>query len=227
MPGFILHITASQMLFSKYQLPLDRDAFEVGNLIPDSVSDKTFSHFRHPAKNEKFIVYPDFELFSGKYQHLFHNSSVLGYYFHLYIDKRYTLEYLPQVVSFYDETGKEAFDRVDITHARIKRTGELVPLKTFFSEEHYYGDFTKLNTHLINRFNLSVDLNETIQNPGIEEVDYTNIIKIKQQLNEYLDVPENAAYQLSVFDAEHLIAFLESLIDGFIELLQKEKIPIN
>ena len=216
MPGFILHITTAKMLFEKYKINADRSAFEVGNLIPDSVSDKTFSHLRNPKRNEKLMVYPDLELFLNKSQHLLHDSSCLGYYFHLFVDRIYAKDYIPQIVTFYDKNGHEASNRADITHALIKRTGELVPIKRFFSDEYYYGDFTKLNTYLINRFQLSIDLSDSVENPGIEEVDYSDITAIKKQLQGYLNVPEDAVKQLKVFEAEHLIGFLDSVVDKFI-----------
>ena len=221
MPGFILHITTAKMLFDKYNIDVDQDAFGVGNLIPDSVSDKTFSHFRHPSRNEKLMVYPDMDLFLDKYQHLLPDSSCLGYYFHLYVDRIYAKDYIPQIVSFYDENGKEASDRADITHALIKRTGERIPIKRFFSDEYYYGDFTKLNTYLINRFDLSTSLDKSIENPGIEEVDYTDIASIEAKLQEYLHVPEDAVNELKVFEAEHLIEFLKGLIDEFVALIHE------
>lgn len=215
MPGFILHITTAKMLFEKYKIKADRSAFEVGNLIPDSVSDKTFSHFRNPERNEKLMVYPDLELFLNKYQHLLQDSSCLGYYFHLFVDRIYAKDYIPQIVTFYDKNGHEASNRADITHALIKRTGELVPIKRFFSDEYYYGDFTKLNTYLMNRFQLSIDLSDPVENPGIEEVVYTDIKKIEKQLQEYLVIPEAAVNRLNVFETEHLIKFLERVVDEF------------
>lgn len=220
MPGFILHITAAQMLFEKYNIPANREAFEAGNLIPDSVSDKTFSHFRHPARNEKLMVYPDMDLFLDKYRHLLSDSSCLGYYFHLFTDRIYAKDYIAEIVEFFSADGRIASDRTDITHAFIKRTKELVPIKTFFSDEYYYGDFTKLNTYLIHRFHLSTNINETTPNPGIDEVDYANIRVIKNQLKSYLDIPENAVQSLKVFDIEHLLSCLEQIADDFARLIQ-------
>ena len=233
MPGFILHITAAQMLFEKclntaevsvpnvssFRSSIDWNAFQAGNLIADSVTDKTYSHFRHPARQEKLMVYPDLDLFLDKYRQLLCDSSCLGYYFHLYIDRVYAKDYIPQVVTFYDANGQEAEDRKDITHALIKRTGELVPIKTIFSDEYYYGDFTKLNTYLINRFNLSTDLACDVVNPGIEEVDYKDIQKILKQLQGYLDVSEDAVKELKVFDIEDLLRFLDEAAGMFVELL--------
>ena len=223
MPGFILHMTAARMLFEKLKhsaCPLwnviDYNAFQVGNLIPDSVTDKTYSHFRHPARNEKLMVYPDLDLFLDKYRHLLSDSSCLGYYFHLYIDRVYAKDYIPQVVTFYDVNSQEASDRKDITHALIKRTGELVPIKTIFSDEYYYGDFTKMNTYLMNRFHLSTDIISDVSNPGIKEVNYNDITKIQKQLQNYLDVSEAAVNDLKVFDIEDLLLFLEHSVELFI-----------
>lgn len=224
MPGFILHMTAAKMLFDKHKgtdgLSIDFDAFQTGNLIPDSVSDKTFSHFRHPNRKEKLMVYPDLNLFLDKYQHLLHISSCLGYYFHLFIDRVYARDYIPQIVTFYDINGQEASNRKDITHALIKRTGELIPIKTIFSDEYYYGDFTKLNTYLIKRFGLSTDLACDVVNPGIEEVDYADIKKIQKQLQGYLDVPEDAVNELKVFSIENLLKFLEKATEEFLNMIR-------
>lgn len=229
MPGFILHMTAAKMLFDKIHSDkvrsdktcsdIDVNAFQVGNLIPDSVSDKTFSHFRHPRRQDKLIVYPDLDLFLAKYNSLLADSSCLGYYFHLFVDRVYARDYLPRIVSFHDESGLEVSERKDITHAFIKHTGELVPIKTFFSDEYYYGDFTKLNTYLLNRFQLSTKLNCDVTNPGIAEVHYEDIRAIQKQLEGYLDVSEDAVNELRFFETEGLLDFLENSVNEFRKLL--------
>lgn len=227
MPGYILHMTAAKMLFDKLKKNkdfspynfIDFHDFQIGNLIADSVTDKTFSHFRHPDRNEKLMVYPDLDLFLNKYQKLLTDSSCLGYYFHLFIDRVYAKDYIPQIITFYDINGQEASNRVDITHALIKRTGELVPIKTIFSDAYYYGDFTKMNTYLLNRFSLSIDLSFDVINPGIEEVEYDNIVNIHKLLEGYLDVAENEVYDLKVFDVDDLLQFLEQAVEEFIEMM--------
>lgn len=217
MPGFILHMATAQMLFKKYNPHMDRAAFEVGNLIPDSVSDKTESHFRHPERQEKLMVYPDLDLFLDKYRPLLDDSSCLGYYFHLFIDRVYAKDYIPQIVSFHNEAGQEVSDRKDITHALIKRTGELVPIRKFFSDDYYYGDFTKMNTYLMNRFDLSIDLPDNVTNPWITEVNFSDITSIQKQLEGYLEMSENAMNELRVFEVAHLIDFLEMTVNQFAE----------
>ena len=220
MPGFILHMAAAKMLFEKLKKArispdedfLDWNAFQVGNLIPDSVTDKTFSHFRHPDRKEKLMVYPDLDLFLDKYRQLLTDNSCLGYYYHLFIDRVYAKDYIPQIITFYDMNGQEADNRADITHALIKRTGELVPIKTIFSDEY----FTKMNNYLMNRFDLSPDIVCDVMNPGITEVNYDDIVKIKKQLQDYLHVSEEAVNELKVFDVEEFIQFLGRAAEQFV-----------
>ena len=227
MPGFILHMSAARMLFDKLKKSgmypienyIDQEAFQVGNLIPDSVTDKTFSHFRHPDRSEKLMVYPDLNLFLNKYRQLLSNSGCLGYYFHLYIDRVYAKDYIPQIITFFDVNGQEASDRKDITHARIKQSGEMIPIKTIFSDAYYYGDFTKMNTYLMKRFDLSTDIVSTVDNPGFTEVDYNDIVKIHKQLEGYLDVSEKAVNDLKVFDIEDLLDFLEQAVEEFVDMI--------
>ena len=48
-------------------------------------------------------------------------------------------------------------------------------------------------------------------------MDYSDIAEIREQLEEYLEVPEEAVKQLKVFEAEHLIGFLERVVDEYNE----------
>ena len=78
-----------------------------------------------------------------------------------------------------------------------------------------------MNTYLINRFSLSTDLNSTVGNPGITEVNYADIQKIQQQLQSYLEVPFKASEHLKVFDIEDLLQFLEQAAEEFAALCTK------
>lgn len=101
MPGFILHLTAAQILLKRlphhpdfpYEISSVND-FLIGNLLPDTTKQKDASHFRNPAYYEKMMVFPDLTRFLQKYSFLLSDSSVLGYYFHLY-----PLDLNPEVVN--------------------------------------------------------------------------------------------------------------------------------
>ena len=91
MPGFILHLTAAQMLqshlheYPDFPYPIQSvNDFLVGNLLPDATDQKELSHFRNPVYRDKMMVFPDLTRFTAKYNSLLSDSSVLGYYFHFH-----------------------------------------------------------------------------------------------------------------------------------------------
>ena len=113
MPGFILHLTAAQMLrshlheYPDFPYPIQSvNDFLIRNLLPDATDQKELSHFRNPVYRDKMMVFPDLTRFTAKYDSLLSDSSVLGYYFHLYIDRRFFKDFIPEIVDFYDETGQ-------------------------------------------------------------------------------------------------------------------------
>ena len=202
MPGYILHLTAARMYLDHLPSsdPLSRDAgrqndFFAGNLLPDSVRDKSRSHFRDPAYRDRMIEWPHPDRFLEKYRDLMDNAGCRGYWFHLYIDRRFFRDYIP----LRDRTA----------YVLVKKSGELIPLPRYLSEEYYYGDYTRLNTWLAERYRLPDEL-ETPDDPGIEEVDYRGLSRVLEELRGYRKVPAEAAEYLKVFDREDLLRFLEA-----------------
>jgi len=121
MPGFILHLTAAQMLLKHlpphpdFPYPISSvNDFLIGNLLPDATQQKESSHFRDPLYREKMMVFPDLTRFTAKYRSLLPDSSALGYYFHLYIDRKFFKDFIPQIVEFYNADG-------EITDMRLQR----------------------------------------------------------------------------------------------------------
>lgn len=80
--------------------------FLIGNLLPDATQQKESSHFRDPLYREKMMVFPDLTRFTAKYRSLLPDSSALGYYFHLYIDRKFLRIFIPQIVEFYNADGE-------------------------------------------------------------------------------------------------------------------------
>lgn len=223
MPGYILHLTAAKMALSQIEQlnnkPLEQseiNAFYVGSLLPDTVTDKRVSHFRNPKYYGNMIEYPDLEMFLEKYQPLLSDMSCLGYYFHLYIDRKFFKEYLPGIVTLQDNKGHPVIKRDEVAQVEIKRTGQCIPKKQFFSEEYYYGDYTRMNTYLAERYQLPLHLDTHVKNPGITEVEYGDIKNVLDELCGYLDVPGEAVKELHVFEMEHLVQFLEQASKEFV-----------
>lgn len=218
MPGFILHLTAAKMALERLDSNVNRNDFLFGNLAPDVFREKTASHFRHPSRFGERIEYPDLDLFLEKYEDLLHDSSCLGYYFHLYIDRCFFKEYLPRIVTFLDQDEHAASKMDLVVWAKVAKTGEMIPVQKFFSEEYYYGDFTLMNRYLVERYQISFAIDTDVKNPGIEEVDYALVAGLLEKLEGWLDVSSEAIRDLKVFDVEDLIGFLENAVAKWFDM---------
>ncbi|MGF0033595.1 hypothetical protein ACQRBN_11600 [Bariatricus sp. SGI.154] len=226
MPGYILHLTAARMVLDMlpesselHRNPKSQNDFLIGSLLPDVVKEKAVSHFRNPDGCGNIVEYPDLDLFFRKYRHLMGNRSCLGYYFHLYIDRRFFREYLPEIVEFMDYEGRMTIRTAEVAWVHIRRTGEKIPVRKFFSDIYYYGDYTNMNTYLMERYHLPIypgALDISVENPGIEEVDYADISRVLDELQEYLVVPVSAIGELKVFDVEDLLKFLHNAAKEFV-----------
>ena len=192
MPGYILHLTAAQM-FLKTQKgqeflknKQDKNDFLIGNLLPDTTKIKARSHFRYPKYHDRMIEYPETSWFIKKYKHLLSNSSVVGYLFHLYIDRKFFKEYMPRIVEFRNAQDEKEERRDMVKDVLLKRTGQRLSKQDFFSEKYYYGDYTKMNMYLVNRYQIPTTLDPNISNPGIKEVDYEDVKQVLKELKTYI-----------------------------------------
>ena len=150
MPGYILHLTAAKMYLDRltYEDPEDplctdpkrQNDFYIGNLLPDTVTSraaKAVSHFRDPAYKECMMEWPHPDRFIEKYRDRMGEAVYRGYLFHLYIDRCFFRDYIPEVAGFHDAHGKGTEIRDEIAEVRLKKSGACVPLKRYLSEEYY------------------------------------------------------------------------------------------
>ena len=215
MPGFILHLSAGVLAIDAFQnlnfhmSSREKNDFLMGCLLPDASKKKDASHFRNPKHHGNIVEYPDLELLEQKYHGLLGDMSCLGYEFHLYIDRVFFKDYLPRIVEFQDDAGKVVKKWTDVTWAVLRKNHKRLKVKQFFSEDYYYGDYTKMNSWLIDKLHIPLTLQTDVKNPGIEEVDYAKGKDILEELKGYLDVPKEAIAELKVFDVEDLLGFLK------------------
>ena len=209
MPGYILHLTAAQMFLKTqkgqefFKTKQDKNDFLIGNLLPDTTKIKARSQ------------YPETSWFIKKYKHLLSNSSVVGYLFHLYIDRKFFKEYMPRIVEFRNAQDEREERRDMVKDVLLKRTGQRLSKQDFFSEKYYYGDYTKMNMYLVNRYQIPTTLDPNISNPGIKEVDYEDVKQVLKELKTYMKVPEDTVKNVRVFDVEDLLFFLENAVGVF------------
>lgn len=227
MPGYILHLTAAKMYLDRLinetagdllcRDPKQQNDFYIGNLLPDSVEGhaaKAVSHFRDPAYRECMMEWPHPDRFISKYADRMDEAVYRGYLFHLYIDRCFFRDYIPEVAVFYDINGNETGIRDEIARVLLKKSGERIPPERYLSEEYYYGDYTKMNTWLCRNYRLPECLKPG-NDPGIREADYAGIRRILRELEEYRTVGEEAAQDLKVFDLESLLVFLDQAVSAF------------
>ena len=175
MPGFILHLTSAKMLLNQlpdhphfpYMIASEND-FMTGSLLPDATANKNRTHFRNLLYADKMMLWPDLKRFLSSYQNQLANDLYLGYYFHLYIDKRFFKDYIPQIVSFYDKEGKITDIRNEICSVLIHKSNQCISLTDYLSEKYYYGDYTKMNRYLVEKYQLPTELYPHLPQNGIE-----------------------------------------------------------
>lgn len=222
MPGYILHLTAAKMFLNRLKRERileinkqDENDFLIGNLLPDTTKIKEKSHFRDPRYHDHMVEYPETSWFVEKYNNILQNPSVMGYLFHLYIDRKFFKDYMPRIVEFRNEQDQVEVKRDKVKYVILKRNEEKISKEDFFSEKYYYGDYTNMNTYLVHRYQIPIDLNPEIDNPGVEEVSYEDVKKVLKELEGYLKVPEEAVKNVKVFDVEDLLLFLENSVERF------------
>lgn len=217
MPGYILHLVSASMYMNKMinsdRLKLNKklqNDFYAANLFPDMVKDKKKSHFRDPKYQNRMIEWPHPERFRLKYEAMMNDAVCRGYYYHLYVDKMFLKYYLPQVAEYYDKNGNRTEIRSRVDYVLLKKSGKKIPVEEYLSEQYYYGDYTKMNTYLMERFKLPERL-DPAKNPGIEEISCTDPELIMEELRRYKRFPASAVNELKVFDIESLIMFLSKI----------------
>lgn len=218
MPGYVLHLTAARMFLNRLpgEHPFCKDKilmndFYIGNLLPDTVKDKSRSHFRDPMFWDRMMEWPHPKKFVRKYREHMDEAVYQGFWLHLYVDKRFFRDYIPKVSAFYDSDGRITDKREETERVFLKKQRESVTVDQYLSEQYYYGDYTRMNNWLWERFHLPEDL-EPGEDPGIQEADYSAVGRILGELEEYRKVPADAVKQLQVFDAGELVDFLEDIV---------------
>ena len=193
----------------------EENDFLIGNLLPDTTKIKARSHFRDPQYYDRMVEYPETTWFVEKYHNILHDPSVMGYLFHLYIDRKFFKDYMPRIVEFRNEDDQIEVKRDQVKYVTLKRTGEKILKEDFFSEKYYYGDYTNMSTYLVHRYEIPINLNPQVTNPGVEEVSYQDVEKVLKELEGYLKVSEDAVKNVKVFDVEDLLLFLEQCVKEY------------
>lgn len=222
MPGYMLHLAAAKIYLHTWSAqnpflenPDFQKKFFFGTLFPDATDQKERSHFRDRNRRGKMIEYPELSVFLRRYGEFLDQPDILGYYYHLYVDRRFLEEYIPNVVAFYDKEETITEEKDQVAFVEIKKSGKRIPLFRYLSEEYYYGDYTRLNPLLQKIFGLDIDLEGMKKITRIQEAEVCRIEKLKEDFGKYCTTDGIQSKELRVFDWKELKIFLIEIAEDF------------
>lgn len=190
--------------------------------------EKNSTHFRDPKESDLTIQAPKVEHFIAKYDSLFSKDiSVLGYLFHLYTDVIFFKDLFEKTFICLDSNGNPTIYYSKTTSLELKKDKKKYPASVIFSndsEVSIYQDYTKMSALFLNQFNTTFDYDTLVSlipkfiNPGIEEVDYENILSVLNKTSSFIKESYSLEdFTLRVFDENVVRNFISETISSFIE----------
>lgn len=180
--------------------------------------EKVATHFRDKNDYQKCIQCPTLNAFLEKYQNLLTTDfSVLGYFYHLYTDKLFFNDLFCATFECLDSELKPTEYLKQLAYVRIKKSNKIEKQENIWSHDSnvsIYQDYTVMNHLLLEHYGATFEIDEllesakTFQNPGIEEVDYSNIIPVIKKTKSYIEDSYQTAGSLHVFSDEQVKNFI-------------------
>lgn len=221
MPGFIIHLIEAEMIMDSIKIEPDADwkqEFLLGNLLPDTRlgEDKAISHFWSSDGAENIARAPKLSLFLEKYGHRLDEPVILGYYAHLYLDERYVDEYWPRILTFEDAEGQPEPRKAFIHRVELKESGKFIPFERFFSSEYYYGDYTRSNHWLVDKYHIQPPEYRFLENVNMDEVDASRLRLVLEELDDiFRKGRPGDEKEMKVFNLEGLETFVRNTAEAF------------
>lgn len=226
MASYVLHHIAGNILLDKYKLSDEKKAlFLMGNLIPDSGNRKEMekSHFYRKEDFSLNFQKPHLEDFISKYGSLIDNPTVFGYYYHLFVEYCIFDMLYGNAFTCIDYFGIETDDWADTKKYKIKKNKTILSPEDFWSNNFFSGDaFSKINRVLLEYYGIEFDEAELrkfislFKNPGIEEVDCSNIESIFSKFQSSINEAKSLRkFDLRVFDEDKVIKFIDDVVSKF------------
>ena len=195
MASAIIHLAVAKKVLSDNSITVDNQKdYYLGSIAPDLSKqiglNKTESHFLINTKND----IPNMNVFKKRYPFFKYNSFDLGYFTHLYTDKLWAENFLPNIVhnssiKLLDGTVMNSTDK------------EFINL--------LYSDYTNLNIEIIDEYEMDLSLfYEDFQIPdtNIKEIP---IEKLDILINKMGIIIENSkgkkAYTFDIYDIKNFI----------------------
>ena len=227
MPGFIIHLAEATMIMNFMKNKPDskwRYEFLMGNLLPDTRLgiEKCISHFWDETCLENIARAPKLSCFLQKYGHRLNEPIVLGYYAHLFLDERYVDDYWPTILEFKDKGGHPEPRKERIYEVELKQSGKRIPFEKFFTVENYYGDYTRSNHWIVERYHLEPPEFSGLENVNMDEVCAEDLRRVIEELNHICETGHMGDEKsMAVVDLESLDRFVRRTADEFWKHLEQ------
>lgn len=199
MASRIMHLVISNEISRRFDI--DKARFAFGNLLPDAhdntVVMKKASHFKIKGASFYSDIILDSKLFVEKYNEFMSDDIYLGYMSHLISDDLWMRTIYRKYM-------------LDVKHNIIVE-----------KLDSYYSDFTKLNNHLINDF----DIEESIiyDYVEIDEVCDENSRKVQEWVKfDFKNRTGNLSLEL--FEMEDIYTFIELAVEAVETIIKEQKL---
>ena len=190
--------------------------------------EKISTHFRDLEDKDMCIQTPILENFVNKYEKIIKvDFSALGYLYHLYTDKIFFNNLFKESFECLDKNKLPTIYSKDLKFIKIIKNDIIYSFTDVFSKDSnisIYNDYTFMNKIILNHYNVFFDFEyfcnyarKNFVNPGINEVDYDNIINVLKNTLSYIEQSNNIqGSKLNIFDIEKVKLFIPRVVDNFI-----------
>ena len=231
MPGYVIHLAEAKIVCdvlrknnkTKRKIMVHgQKEFLYGSLLPDSggKEQKQCSHFWNKVESNQIIMTPNINRFLDKYAVAMKQSFLYGGYLaHLHLDREFWNSYIKKQVEFLDNTDEPTQYIQELKSVLIKTTGKVISSEKFFSKDYLYGDYTRLNKMLVQKYDLAIPVYNKYYDNIIEESDNESMQQVLEKLKIYIaDSSTYGETELTVLSLEKLEIFLQWTAQQFVNL---------
>ena len=205
MASAIIHLAVAKTIEQHYNIENKKDYY-LGSIAPDISKqigeNKQMSHFLFNSLDD----IPNIKLFTEKYPNFKNNSFDLGYFIHLYTDKIWFKDFLPQII---------AGNYIKLLDGTIINT---TPEEI---QNIIYQDYTNLNIQLIDEYKMDLSLFYEEFNPPKTTLNEIPINKLNILIDKMGIIIENSKEKKSyTFDTFLVLQFIDEVSQKILKLLE-------
>lgn len=207
MASAIIHLAIAKKLKEKMFIKNEYD-YLLGAIAPDIAKQVGKTKLKSHFLINNFTDVPNLNIFTKKYPDFKYNSFDLGYFSHLYADKVWFEEFLPNLV--YNSSIK-LLDGTIIQTKNIEEINNMI-----------YSDYTNININTIENYDLDLSIfYEEFKEPKTK-VEEIPIDKLDILINKMSIIIENSKSEKSyMFDMYSIDKFIEKTVDLILKELKK------